>query len=131
MHDVIIIGAGIGGLTTAAYLSKLGIPSLLLEQTSSIGGRCATRMINGQRFEIGALYIGGGAFDHLRQTFGIKCQTIPIRCGVKMNNRLVPFPFNWKTFWVVIMARRCLPKAAINYDPDFFFSPILSSSINP
>ncbi|MBA7519510.1 hypothetical protein ES705_11589 [subsurface metagenome] len=98
-YPVIIIGAGIGGLTTAAYLSKLGIPSLLLEQTSSIGGRCATRMINGQRFEIGALYIGGGAFDHLRQTFGIKCQTIPIRCGVIMGAHMVSFPIGWKTLW--------------------------------
>jgi phytoene dehydrogenase-like protein len=96
-YPVIIVGAGIGGLTTAAYLSKLGIPSLLLEQTTSIGGRCSSRTINGQEYEIGALYVGGGAFDHLRETFGVECQTIPIRCGVKVRDHLVSFPVGWKT----------------------------------
>jgi len=103
-HPVMIIGAGIGGLTTAAYLSKLGVPSLLLEKTSSIGGRCSTRMINGQKYEIGAIYVGGGVFDHLRRTFGASFQSIPFRCGIKMNNRIVPFPFNWKTIWEL---KRC------------------------
>lgn len=98
-YPVIIIGAGIGGLTTAAYLSKLGISSMLLEQTASIGGRCSTRMINGQKHEIGALYIGGGAFDYLRNTFGVKCQTIPIRCGVRVGEHLVSFPTSWRTIF--------------------------------
>jgi len=96
-YPVIIIGAGIGGLSTAAYLSKVGIPFLLLEQTDSLGGRCATRMINGQEFEIGALYIGGGAFDHLRNTFGVKLHTIPIRCGVRVGEHMISFPMGLKT----------------------------------
>lgn len=98
-YPAIIIGAGIGGLTTAAYLSKVGIPFLLLEQTDSLGGRCSTRMINGHKFEIGALYIGGGVFDHLRKTFGVKCPTIPIRCGVRVGDHMVSFPIGWKTLW--------------------------------
>jgi len=96
---VIIIGAGIGGLTTAAYLSNLKIPFLLFEQTSSIGGRCGTRKINGLNYEIGALYVGGGVFDHLRNTFGVPCNTIPVRCGVKIGENIVPFPIGLKTLW--------------------------------
>jgi all-trans-retinol 13,14-reductase len=98
-YPAIIIGAGIGGLTAAAYLSKLGIPSMLLEQTASIGGRCSIKMINGQKHEIGALYIGGGAFDHLRDTFGVECQTIPIRCGVRVGKHMVSFPTSWRTLF--------------------------------
>jgi len=98
-YPVIIIGAGIGGLTTAAYLSQQGIPFLLLEQTAAIGGRCSTRMINGLKYEIGAIYVGGGVFDHLRQTFGVKCHTIPVRCGVKIGEHIVSIPIGLKTLW--------------------------------
>jgi phytoene dehydrogenase-like protein len=96
-YPVIIIGAGIGGLSVAAYLSKLGISSLLLEQSSYIGGRCSTRSINGLNYEIGALYIGGGVFDHLQQTFGVPCHTIPVRCGIKIGKKLASIPISWKT----------------------------------
>jgi len=91
---VIIIGSGIGGLTTAAYLSKLGIKSLLLEQNDTLGGRCANRNIGGQKFEIGAIYLGGGVFDHLRNIFGVDCKTIPIRCGVRIGNGIASFPID-------------------------------------
>ncbi len=56
-HDVIIIGAGLAGLTAGAKLAKEGKQVLLLEQHSKIGG-CATtfnRKIAGQKvtFEVG------------------------------------------------------------------------------
>ena len=94
---MIIVGAGIGGLTTAAYLSKVGIPSLLLEQTNFIGGRCSTRVVNGKRYEVGALYVGGGVFDNLRQTFGMRCPSIPIACGIKIGENIVSFPVRLRT----------------------------------
>jgi len=98
-YPVIIIGAGIGGLSTAAYLSKQGRTFLLLEQTDKIGGRCSTRNINGLKYEIGAIYVGGGAFDRLKITFGVNCKTIPVRCGVKLGKRLIPFPIDLKALW--------------------------------
>lgn len=39
-HDVIVIGAGIGGLTTAALLAKRGLKVLVLEQHYLAGGFC-------------------------------------------------------------------------------------------
>jgi phytoene dehydrogenase-like protein len=96
-YPAIIIGAGIGGLSTAAYLSKLGISSLLLEQSDQVGGRCSTRTINELNYEIGALYIGGGAFDCLRQTFGASIHTAPVRCAIKIGNNLASIPISWKT----------------------------------
>ncbi|MDB4914347.1 MAG: hypothetical protein JWM95_1991 [Gemmatimonadetes bacterium] len=41
-HDVVIIGAGVNGLTTAAYLARAGRKVLVLEQRAMIGGLCST-----------------------------------------------------------------------------------------
>lgn len=56
-HDVIIIGAGLAGLTAGAKLAKERKIVLLIEQHSKVGG-CATtfnRKIEGQKvtFEVG------------------------------------------------------------------------------
>lgn len=39
MHDVIIIGAGPAGLSTARWCDELGLDTLLLEQSENIGGQ--------------------------------------------------------------------------------------------
>jgi len=38
IHDVVVIGAGIGGLTCAAKLAKNGLEVLVLEKNPHIGG---------------------------------------------------------------------------------------------
>ena len=40
MHDVIVIGGGVNGLVTAAFLAKAGLKTLVLEQSDRVGG-CA------------------------------------------------------------------------------------------
>src|SRR4051794_21205613 len=42
MHDVIILGAGHKGLTTAAYLARAGLKVLVLERRHVLGGACVT-----------------------------------------------------------------------------------------
>ena len=44
-YDAIIIGAGLNGLTTAAYLAKAGKKVLVLERRGVIGGAAATEEI--------------------------------------------------------------------------------------
>ena len=39
MHDVIIIGAGPAGLSTAFWCDELGLDTLLLEQAEQVGGQ--------------------------------------------------------------------------------------------
>src|SRR5688572_31095934 len=39
MHDVIIIGAGPAGLSTAFWCDELGLDTLVLEQAEQIGGQ--------------------------------------------------------------------------------------------
>src|SRR5258706_14748330 len=40
MLDVIIVGAGVNGLVTAAFLAKAGLKTLVLERSDRVGG-CA------------------------------------------------------------------------------------------
>ncbi|MFH2138170.1 MAG: FAD-dependent oxidoreductase [Candidatus Omnitrophota bacterium] len=124
---VIIIGGGVGGLTAAAYLSKNGINSILIEQNSLLGGRCATRSIDGLSYEIGAIYVGGAAFDHLRDTFGLNLTTFPMRCGIKIGKGMASFPLGKRTLIEFIFSGipftellRFRAKAKILSDSDTF-----------
>uniref|UniRef100_A0A4W4E726 Amine oxidase domain-containing protein n=2 Tax=Electrophorus electricus TaxID=8005 RepID=A0A4W4E726_ELEEL len=56
--DVIVIGSGIGGMTAAATLAKLGKRVLVLEQHDQAGGCCHTYVEKGFEFDVGLHYIG-------------------------------------------------------------------------
>src|SRR3712207_5511061 len=50
---VIIVGAGIAGLTCANYLHRFGIPCTLLEADDRPGGRARTDLVEGFRLDRG------------------------------------------------------------------------------
>ena len=54
--DAIIIGSGIGGLTTAVLLGRAGQKVLVLEQHDQAGGCCHTFVDKGYEFDTGILY---------------------------------------------------------------------------
>jgi renalase len=56
MQDVLIIGAGVAGLTLARELKKSGREVLVLEKSRGLSGRSSTRTINGSRVDHGAQY---------------------------------------------------------------------------
>jgi phytoene dehydrogenase-like protein len=58
-YDVIIIGAGIGGLTCGCYLAQEGLNVLIVEQHDKVGGYCGSFERNGYSFDIGVHYLGG------------------------------------------------------------------------
>ncbi|UCC59822.1 MAG: NAD(P)/FAD-dependent oxidoreductase, partial [Dehalococcoidia bacterium] len=59
-YDVVVIGAGIGGLTCAAYLSKNGVNVKVLEQHYMPGGCCSSFKRGGFKFDAGVLHLTGG-----------------------------------------------------------------------
>jgi phytoene desaturase len=50
----IIIGAGIGGITTSIYLAREGYKVTVYERNASPGGRCGQIIREGHRFDLGA-----------------------------------------------------------------------------
>lgn len=57
-YDAIIIGSGIGGLTTAALLAKLGKRVCVLEQHYTAGGFTHSYEREGYEWDVGVHYIG-------------------------------------------------------------------------
>lgn len=58
-YDVIVIGAGIGGLVCGCYLAKAGKKVLIAEKKSNTGGCCTSFKRNGYIFDAFAHSIGG------------------------------------------------------------------------
>src|SRR5712672_2682237 len=58
--DVVVIGAGAGGLFTAARLAHRGYRTLVVERLDKVGGRASTDDIDGFRVNNGAIVIEVG-----------------------------------------------------------------------
>lgn len=58
-YDVIIIGAGIGGLVCGCYLAKAGMKVLIAERHSRPGGYCSSFSRKGYVFDAAAHCFGG------------------------------------------------------------------------
>jgi all-trans-retinol 13,14-reductase len=69
-YDAIVIGSGMGGLTTAALLSELGWKVCVLEQHYTAGGFTHSYERNGYEWDVGVHYIGDvGAKTRTRRLF--------------------------------------------------------------
>ncbi len=122
MQPVLIVGAGISGLSSAYYLSKAGIPSILVERQEHLGGVITTEVVEGCVVEGGPdsflaakpwamelirdIGLAGeviGSNDHLRVTYIWKkgrllpmpdglMLMVPTRAGPMMTTRLLSWP---------------------------------------
>ncbi|MEZ2239224.1 NAD(P)/FAD-dependent oxidoreductase [Microcoleus sp.] len=57
MFDVAVIGAGMAGLSCAQQLRLAGYSVVVVEKSRGVGGRVATRRVNGTRADHGARYL--------------------------------------------------------------------------
>ena len=57
MVDVLIVGAGMAGLTAANELKNAGKDVMLIDKGRGVGGRCATRRIERATFDHGAQFM--------------------------------------------------------------------------
>ena len=85
--DVIIIGSGIGGLSCAAFLSRIGKRCLVLEQHYIAGGCTHAFVEHGYEFDTGIHYIGN---IEKRKKYLNLITDIPIEWDqIGINNNLV------------------------------------------
>lgn len=71
MTRTIVIGAGIGGLATAALLAREGHDVRLLEKNARVGGRAGVLERDGFRFDTGpSWYLMPRVFDHFFELLG-------------------------------------------------------------
>ena len=87
-YDVIIIGAGMGGLTCGAWLAHKGLKVLVVEQNLQPGGLCSSYKRNGFTFTPAASIVTGatkkdGVFERLTKALGIDkdIEFIPLEQG--------------------------------------------------
>jgi phytoene dehydrogenase-like protein len=89
--DVVIIGAGVAGLCTAAILSQQGKSVLVLERRPEIGGRISELTVDGYTLQWGGhiLEDTGSGLGRVFESVGLKLETTGIRndaCPVYYGN---------------------------------------------
>lgn len=65
IDDVLVIGAGIAGLAFARVMAAAGRNVRVIERSRGVGGRCATRRIDGQSVDHGLVFLHGQSADFL------------------------------------------------------------------
>ncbi|GAX82527.1 hypothetical protein CEUSTIGMA_g9954.t1 [Chlamydomonas eustigma] len=78
--DVIVIGAGIAGLTTAKELSSKGLSVVVLEARDRIGGRLYTANIDGTPVDLGGAWIHGLGSPSCQNAI----YSLALRCGFQV-----------------------------------------------
>lgn len=56
---MLVVGAGVSGLACARALADAGRPVEVLERARGVGGRCATRRVEGQPVDFGVAFLHG------------------------------------------------------------------------
>jgi phytoene desaturase len=75
MSRVVVIGAGVAGLATAALLARDGHDVIILEKNDRVGGRAGTIEREGFRFDSGpSWYLMPEVFDHFFAMMGTTTQ---------------------------------------------------------
>ena len=97
-QKIIVIGAGIGGLTTAALLAQAGYKVTVLESNPYAGGSAATFFHKGYHFDAGATVVGGFHEN------GPHSQV-----GEKLDMTWITHPSDLA--WTVHLPDRCIPVA--------------------
>jgi phytoene dehydrogenase-like protein len=97
-YDVAVVGAGIGGLATAALLARAGRSVILLDRAPGTGGVCQPLVHDGFQFDVGATLLTGfgpgGPLRLLCQRLGI---TLPLSaCDPAIQ---VALPHHRVSFW--------------------------------
>ncbi|MEH7482119.1 FAD-dependent oxidoreductase [Neobacillus drentensis] len=90
---IVIVGAGLAGLTSAYRLKQAGITSTIYEATDRVGGRCWTR--RGYFNDEQIVERGGELID----TCHIEIQELAKELGLELDNLIMTEPVDTKPFY--------------------------------
>jgi predicted NAD/FAD-dependent oxidoreductase len=76
-EPVWIVGAGVSGLACARALAGAGRPVVVLERARGVGGRCATRRIEGQPLDHGVAFLHGRDPEFLAALRAVPATVVP------------------------------------------------------
>ncbi len=110
-REVIIVGAGIGGLTCGALLAKKGYRVTVLEQHYRVGGYCSSFMRGKFVFDSGVESISGlwenGPVKYLLDELGVRWEDLFVRTreAYILNGEFVEIPDSYERL-IEVMTRR-------------------------
>lgn len=74
---MVIVGAGVSGLSCARALAAAGRPVLVLERARGVGGRCASRTLEGQVVDYGPIFLHGRDAGFLAALAEVPATSLP------------------------------------------------------
>src|SRR6478752_8026442 len=94
--DLVVLGAGISGLTAARRAAASGLSVLVLEPEDQVGGRSASFDIAGLQVDVGARRLPSALdadlLDDLRDLLGDDLQTRPQRGRLRVAGQWISYP---------------------------------------
>lgn len=105
---IIVIGAGMAGLSAAYTLAKAGYDVRIMEESSYAGGRVYTETIDGLDIEGGAQFLAGFYKNTwtLLADLNLTNDLVPISgsAAILKSDELVRLPYNWRVLFSPIIS---------------------------
>jgi protoporphyrinogen oxidase len=103
---IVIIGAGIAGLTCAKYLKDKGVEALILEASDGVGGRVRTDNVNGFKLDRGfqVFLTSYPEAQKLLNYSNLRLKTLPSGARIRNGNDFFVMPNPLKDIWTAPQA---------------------------